>query len=323
MSESRGRVEASAAAERFALARPFRISRGTKTHAEVVTVTITFEGGRYMGEGVPYPRYGESIASTLDRLRPLGACTSLAEVAELARSLSSSARNALSSAVFAATEPDRARTALDGFDLRASAGTVALGEPDGMAADARDVTGAWIKAKLAGDGRDLERIAAIHAARPEAPIWIDANEGLDAGALRALAPRLAELGVVLVEQPIASGAEDAEALRASPVPVCADESFHGASDVARIAGLGYRAVNVKLDKAGGVDAACEAARAAHEAGLTVVFGCMVCTSLSIAAAWTAVKALRAEGIPVAFIDLDGAAFLTSDRTLDGTGWGPP
>lgn len=106
-----------------------------------------------------------------------------------------------------------------------------------------------------------------------------------------------------------------------PVPACADESFHHAGDVERVAALGYGAVNVKLDKAGGVERALDAARAAQRAGLTIVVGCMVSSSLSIAAAWTVVKELRGEGIAVPFVDLDGATFLAQDRSLDGTGWG--
>jgi len=141
-----------------------------------------------------------------------------------------------------------------------------------------------MKAKLRGDGRDLERLAAIRATRPDAPIWLDANEGFDAEGFRALAPHLDSLGVVLVEQPFAAGTEIATRIRSSPVAVCADESFHDEHDVARVRELGYRAVNVKLDKAGGILRACEAAHAAHAAGLTIVMGCMVASSLSIAAA---------------------------------------
>jgi len=316
-----GRLTATAIAERFALARPFTISRGTKTHAEVVTVTVTTsDGERFIGEGVPYARYGESIEGSLERLRPVADCATLAELEALASELSGAARNALASAIFAATHRGRARAALDDFDLTASAGTIVVGEPAAMATEARAARSAWMKVKLAGGGGDLARLEAIHAARPDTPIWVDANEGLDADAFRALAPRLPELGVVLVEQPLAAGAELADAIRGSVIPVCADESFHDPADVRRIADLGYRGVNVKLDKSGGIVRACAAARAAHEAGLFVVFGCMVCSSLSIAAAWCAVKTLRAEGIAVPFVDLDGATFLAVDRSLAGTGW---
>ncbi len=315
-------VAAKAAAEQFALTRPFRISRGTKTYADVVTVTIeTVEGERFMGEGVSYARYGESTEGVLERLRPVETCATLSMLEAFNAGLRGAAKNALSSAMYAATHPEHARGALVDFDVQQGAETIVLNDPEAMASDARRTTSALMKAKLAGDGRDLARIAAIHAARPQAPIWIDANEGLDAASFVDLAQHLAALGVVLVEQPFRAGDEITDVMRASPVPVCADESFHGADDVARVATLGYGVVNVKLDKAGGVEGALEAARAAHRAGLDVVVGCMVSTSLSIAAAWVVVKTLRATGTPVAFIDLDGATFLAADRSLAGTGWG--
>ena len=314
-------ITARATSERFALARPFSIARGTKTHADVVTVTIeTSDGARFMGEGVPYARYGESIEGTLDRLRAIETSRTIAELELHANSLSGAAQNALTSATFAATHSETARGALRDFDPLAGAGTIVLAEPDAMAADARMTTCALMKAKLRGDGRDLARVAAIRAARPDTPIWIDANEGLEAEAFRALAPHLDALGVVLVEQPLVAGAEVPDAIRASPVVVCADESFHDARDVARVAELGYRAVNVKLDKAGGVTRAFDAANAAREAGLVVVVGCMVASSLSIVAGWLVVKMLRASGVPVPFVDLDGATFLAEDRSLAGTGW---
>jgi L-Ala-D/L-Glu epimerase / N-acetyl-D-glutamate racemase len=302
------------------LARPFSISRGTKTYAEVVTVSIETIDGRFMGECVPYARYGESVDGVLDALRPVERFATIGELEVFAEGLRGAARNALSSAIFAALHPERAYQALVDFDPMAGARTIVLGEPDAMADDARETKSALLKVKLKGDGRDLSRIAAIRAARPDAPIWVDANEGLDVNGFCALAPHLASLGVVLVEQPLAAGAEIADALRASPITVCADEAFHDAGDVERVVELGYRAVNVKLDKAGGGDRALEAARVASAAGLEIVVGCMVSSSLSIAPAWLVVKTLRAIGIAVPFIDLDGATFLAEDRPLTGTGW---
>lgn len=309
--------------ERFALERPFTIARGTKTHADVVTVELrTARGARFLGEGVPYARYGESIDGSLRALDAMSGATTRLALEEVSARLTGAARNALSSALFAATEPALARDALDGFDLAHSAATVVLGAPSEMADTARRIPAArLLKVKLRGDGGDLERLEAVHLARPDIGLWVDANEGLDADAFSALAPHFGRLGVVLVEQPVPAGAEDRAELEACPTPVCADESFLDARDAERIASAGYRGVVVKLDKAGGIHDACNAARAAHARGLFVAMGCMVCTSLSIAAAFQAVKMLANEGIHVPFLDLDGATFLSRDRDLDDTGWG--
>ncbi len=313
------RVEA--VARSFALSSPFRIARGAKTHAEVVTVRLTSEGRQVEAECVPYPRYGESSRTVLDALDPVLGEQPRETVASHLQRLGGAAANALGSALFALDHPARCRSALAGFRVLDGASTLVVDEPERMTEGARGLHAAVVKLKLAGDDRDLERLAAVHAARPDLPIWLDANEGCSPERLAALAPRLKALGVVLVEQPMGPTDEAALASIALPVPACADESFHHAGDVERVAALGYGAVNVKLDKAGGVERALDAARAAQRAGLTVVVGCMVSSSLSIAAAWTVVKELRSEGIAVPFVDLDGATFLAQDRSLDGTGWG--
>lgn len=320
-------IEVAARHERLALREPFRIARGTKTHADVVVVELAREGARALGEGVPYPRYGESPDGVLAALAPITGRVAEADLRAFVDTLRGAAKNALASALFALDEPARASCALDGFRVAHGASTLSLATPGAMAAAAREREAAVIKIKLAGDGDDRARLEAVRAARSDLPLWLDANEGLSPAALAALLPALDRLGVVLVEQPLAAADEGALAalLAAAPsggaTPICADESFHVAGDALRVRALGYRAVNVKLDKAGGVRAAVEAGARAHDAGLVVVMGCMVSSSRAIAAARAATRLLEERGVPVPFVDLDGATFLAADPPLAGSGWG--
>ncbi len=314
--------------ERFELASPFRISRGTKTHAEVVTVRLVDEDGNTAAaECVPYARYGESIEGVAEALRAaVPAETSLDELTLAKDRLRGASRNALETAIYALTHRDRSEGALHDFDPLAHAGTLVIDTPERMAEAATAFRFAVLKMKLQGDGLDLDRLRRVSAARPDLPLWLDANEGSTEASFAGLEHELAETEmpsasrVVLIEQPFRAGEEPRDMLVSCAIPICADESFHTGSDVAAMQLAGYRAVNVKLDKAGGLPSALEAARRAHEAGLVIVVGCMVSTSLSIAPAWTLVKQLRAEGIGVPFVDLDGATFLKADRSLEATGW---
>jgi L-alanine-DL-glutamate epimerase-like enolase superfamily enzyme len=320
-------VEMDVQVERFELAAPFRISRGVKTHADVVAVRLAAGARSSAAEAVPYARYGESVEGVVAELRAVAArARSLEALAREARALRGAGRNALETALFALRNPTVAADGLRGFDARRGAGTLVVDAPSVMAERALRFDFAIAKLKLLGDGDDLARVKGVRDARPELPLWLDANEGFDADSFRGFLGALAEApelsrAIVLVEQPLPEGTELHDAFAGCPVPVCADESFHTAADAEKLARIGYGAVNVKLDKAGGVALSLDAARAAHERGLEVVVGCMVSTSLSIAAAWTLVRLLRSEGIEPRFFDLDGATFLLRDRSLAGTGWG--
>jgi L-alanine-DL-glutamate epimerase-like enolase superfamily enzyme len=111
--------------------------------------------------------------------------------------------------------------------------------------------------------------------------------------------------VALIEQPIKAGEDEALIGFTSPVPLCADESCHARADLPRILGR-YSHINIKLDKTGGLTEAVALAREATAAGLKLMIGCMVSTSLSIAPAM--LLASLAE-----FVDLDGALLLERDR----------
>lgn len=317
--------------DRFALAHPFRISRGVKTHADVVTVRLTLSDGRSASaECVPYARYGESVEGVIDALTngiPMTTCREALDARSLG--LHGAARNALETALFALDHPGECAGALAHFRATEGAGTLVIDTPALMAERAEAFPFAVAKLKLQGDGDDLERLRRVATARPDLPLWLDANEGFSAdvfdafvdGLGRAHGPAPLSARVILVEQPFRAGEEVGASMRASTLPICADESFHTVDDVASAKRAGYAAVNVKLDKAGGLPSAERAAHAAHEAGLLVALGCMVSSSLSIAAAVTLRRRLEGAGIPVPFVDLDGATFLSNDRSLEGTGWG--
>ncbi|NWG26815.1 MAG: dipeptide epimerase [Pseudorhodoplanes sp.] len=301
--------------ERFPIRGSFAISRGAKTEAVVVVAELADGGCRGRGECVPYARYGETpdeVAATIERLR-----------AALADGLD---REGLQSAL----PPGAARNALDCafWDLEAkrsgqpvhvlaglpaprpvvTAYTISLAEPEAMAQAARAAAHRpLLKIKLGGQGEhgDAERLAAIRAAVPGVELIVDANEGWSRDNIERNLAACARAGVTLVEQPLPAG--DDEFLRriARPIPVCADESVHDRASLAALAGK-YDAINVKLDKTGGLTEALLLVREAERLGLVVMVGCMVATSLSMAPALLIAQTARVA-------DLDGPLLLATDR----------
>lgn len=292
--------------ERHPIAGEFRIARGAKTIADVLVVTLKRDGIVGRGEAVPYPRYGETQANITNQiLENNAALRSARDRDALRRSVPKGAlRNAFDLALWDHQGRTRGTPSPRTEEVR-SALTLSLAEPDVMAAAASTLRGSLLKLKLAGDGRDADRLRAVHAARPDAELWLDANEGLDVERYCALLPLLESLPIVMLEQPLPACADAMLSKLPRPVPVCADESVH---DLASLAGLSdrYDAVNVKLDKTGGLTVAIDVVREARSLGLDVVLGCMVCTSLALAPAF--VLAASAD-----FVDLDGALFLEKDR----------
>ncbi|QKC96704.1 N-acetyl-D-Glu racemase DgcA [Mesorhizobium sp. NZP2298] len=299
-------------AERFPIAGTFTISRGSKTEAEVITCTISQDGHSGRGECVPYKRYGETmdgvhaaieamrerIAGGIDRTALLGAMPAGA------------ARNAVDCAL---------------WDLEAKMGdspvahaiwpapprpletayTLSLGEPAAMAAQARANAGRpLLKVKIGGDN-DIARIQAVRQAAPGSRIILDANEGWTDDNIVANLAFAAEQGVALVEQPLPAGRDEILRHIAHPVPICADESVHEAKNLEALVGL-YDAVNIKLDKSGGLTAALVLRDRARELGFGIMVGCMVGTSLAMAPA-----VLLAQDAD--FVDLDGPLLLARDR----------
>jgi L-alanine-DL-glutamate epimerase-like enolase superfamily enzyme len=298
--------------ERWPIAGAFAISRGAKTEAVVVIADLALGGARGRGECVPYGRYGETVegvVAALEAMRPQLAGG--LDRAGLQRAMPpGAARNALDCAFWdlAAKREQRPVHELAGLAAPqpvTTAYTLSLGTPADMAKAAeKAVTRALLKVKLGAPG-DAERIAAVRQAAPKATLIVDANEGWDAAGIAANLAACAEAGVMLVEQPLPAGRDEALAAMTRPVPVCADESALG---LASLPGLGgkYDMVNVKLDKAGGLTEALAMAAAAERMGLGVMAGCMVATSLAMAPAVLVAQNAR-------FADLDGPLLLAKDR----------
>jgi L-alanine-DL-glutamate epimerase-like enolase superfamily enzyme len=305
--------------ETFPLATPFRISRGVKTVAEVVTVTISEGGMVGRGECVPYPRYGESVAGSVAEIEAVREAieTGVSRRGLLEILPAGAARNAVDCALWdleLRLAGSDIATAL-GMDrpLRpvATAMTVGLDTPDNMALAARALADVpLIKVKV--DRNDpVAQLRAVRAFAPAPRLIVDPNESWTIAEVEAMQGLAAELRIDLLEQPLPAH-EDAElnGFR-SVIPIAADESVHVAADVAALPD-GYGVVNIKLDKAGGLTAALALAEAARARGLGIMTGCMICSSLSIAPAW----AIAADSV---FVDLDGPLWLSADRDGGVTG----
>ena len=290
--------------ERWPLAEAFVISRGSKTAADVVVATVTDGEHRGRGEAVPYARYGETIEGVLDAVR--GAEPHIGTLSGLMAALPpGAARNALDCAL---TELAIRRGESSWPPPTAPVQpcyTLSLGTPETMAAKARSVPQlGLLKLKLGGEG-DAERMAAVRAARPDARLVADANEAWTSAMVERLLAVAAENRFELIEQPLPAGGDDALGAIVRPVPVCADESVHTRADIAALAGR-YDAVNIKLDKAGGVNEVLAMVGVAQDHGMRIMVGCMVATSLAMA------PALRLA--PFAdWVDLDGPLLLARDR----------
>jgi L-alanine-DL-glutamate epimerase-like enolase superfamily enzyme len=302
----------SLAAERWPIAGSFSISRGAKTEALVVVAELADGRHRGRGECVPYARYDESVDSVsaqIEALRPrLAAGLNRAALQDAMPP--GAARNALDCAFWDLDAKRAGRPAHELAGLPApqpvtTAFTISLAAPDEMAkATAKAARRSLLKIKLGAPG-DPERIAAVRAAAPAATLIVDANEGWNEDNLAANLAASATAGVVLVEQPLPEGRDQALAKIKRPIPVCADESAHGLTSLPALVGR-YDAVNVKLDKAGGLTGALAMAAEAERLGFTLMVGSMVATSLSVAPAMLVAQKAK-------FVDLDGPLLLASDR----------
>jgi len=298
---------------RFALRHTFTISRGAKTHADVVTVEIGQDGRSGRGECGPYARYGESVAGVGALIaggRPLieagGGRGAIAAALK-----AGAARNAIDCALWdleakLAGRPAWALAGLDEPGPLTTAFTLSLATPDAMAEAARAAAPRpLLKLKLGGEG-DIERVKAVRAAAPGARLIVDANEAWAPAMAGPYLAVMARLGVLLVEQPLPAGADALLAELPHPVPIGADESVHGTADLAALRGR-YDVVNLKLDKTGGLTEALRFAAETERLGLGLMVGCMVGTSLAMAPAMLVAQRAR-------FVDLDGPLLLAEDRS---------
>ena len=298
--------------ERWPLASTFTIARGSKTEAVVVVAELSDGAMVGRGECVPYARYGESVEGVVAAIEAMaGFIESGGERLRLQSAIGAgAARNALDCAFWdieakRAGQPVWRLAGLTEPKPVTTAYTLSLGEPEAMAAAAAKAAHRpLLKVKL-GTADDAARIAAVRTAAPNARLIIDANEGWRADNLARNMAACADAGVVLIEQPLPAGDDAALAGLARAVPVCADESLHDRASLAQLAGR-YDAINIKLDKAGGLTEALALAQEARAHGLALMVGCMVGTSLAMA------PAMMLAG-QAAVIDLDGPLLLARDR----------
>ncbi|MGL4413678.1 N-acetyl-D-Glu racemase DgcA [Roseinatronobacter monicus] len=308
--------------DRFALAEVFTIARGSRTHADVLTVELSREGARGRGECVPYARYGETLASVRAQIEGLPSDLTRAALQDALPA--GAARNAVDCALWDWEAKAAGKRVWELAGLGApgpmiTAFTLSLDSPEKMELAARKhAHRPLLKIKL-GTPDDMPRLEAVRRGAPDTRIIIDANEGWSAEVYSDLAPHLLRLGVALVEQPLPAGADDMLAEIARPLPVCADESCHDRASLPALRGK-YDMVNIKLDKTGGLTEALALRDAARAEGFKVMVGCMVGSSLAMAPA-----VLVAQGAEV--VDLDGPLLLAEDRAVplffDANGVHPP
>lgn len=297
--------------EIWPLKQPFRISRGGRTEARVVVVTVSDAKHTGRGEGVPLARYNQSITSVLAQIESIQ-CEKNLDRHSLQELLpAGAARNALDCAL---------------WDLEAKAAgkrvwilanipiipevetsfTISLDAPEKMAAAGKaNAKLPILKLKLGGDDLDRSRVKAVREVAPDARLLIDANESWSPQHYQKIVPALKRLGVELIEQPFPANADEILETLDHPVPVCADESCHTTADLPRLTNR-YEAINVKLDKTGGLTEALRLCERATLGGFKQLIGCMVCTSLGIAAA-------RILASTADYVDLDGPLLIGRDR----------
>ena len=298
--------------ERWPLQRAFTISRGSKTEAVVVVAELEHGGHRGRGEAVPYLRYGETPEGVAAVIEAMGAALSggLDRIGLQTAMPSGAARNALDCAFWdlaakQAGHPAHELAALPAPKSVVTAYTVSLDKPKTMAeAAASAASRPLLKVKLGG-GDDAARIAAVRRAAPKAELIVDANEGWSEDDLERNFAACAQAGVTLIEQPLPEGRDATLARIRRPIPVCADESVHDRASLEAIGGK-YDAINVKLDKAGGLTEALALAAEAERRGFDIMVGCMVATSLAMAPAMLVAQRARV-------VDLDGPLLLAEDR----------
>jgi L-alanine-DL-glutamate epimerase-like enolase superfamily enzyme len=312
--------------EHWPIAGAFTISRGAKTEAVTVTAELSRDGVTGRGECVPYARYGETPEGTLAAmLSTRAAFDGGIDIAALQAALpAGAARNALDCALLDLDAKASGRRIWDLLGRPApractTAYTISLGTPEAMAsATAKAAHRPLLKIKLGGDNV-AARIKAVRHEAPECELIVDANEAWTPDNLVENLAACEAAGVTLVEQPLPAGKDAALAQIRRPMAICADESVH---DLASLEGLRdrYDAINIKLDKAGGLTEALAMADAAQALGLEIMVGCMVATSLAMAPAMLLARQAR-------YVDLDGPLLLAADRDgglrYDGSTIYPP
>ena len=297
--------------EVWPLREPFRISRGSRTEAQVVVVTVGDDEHVGRGEGVPIKRYGQSAESVLAQIESIKAEKKLDRQRLQHLLPAGAARNALDCALWDLEAKTSGKRVWELANVPIvpeveTSFTISLDTPEKMAAAAAVAAELPIlKLKLQGDDLDLARVKGVRESAPAARLLLDANESWSPEHYRKIVPELHELGVELIEQPFPANADEVLENLDHPIPVCADESCHTTAGLRRLTNR-YDMINVKLDKTGGLTEALRLCDRARDSGFKLLIGCMVCTSLGIAPA-------RLLASNADWVDLDGPLLLGRDR----------
>ena len=306
-------LSVSVAIERWPVAGSFIISRGAKTHVDVVLCEISDGSNKGRAEATPIYYEGESAERCAEEITGFAAIyPDLTHAVLLQNMARGAARNALDCALWDLACRKQKKPLWQLADLPepaplTTAFTISLGKPEIMEAQARRAAKDGhdlLKLKLSGQS-DRERVAAVHRGAPDARLIVDANESWNDLDIAAEAAQLAQYSVELIEQPVSAGQDHLLAGVRSPVPLCADESCHTSADVERLAPY-YDVVNIKLDKAGGLTEAMAMAHAAQASDMKIMVGCMLSTSLGIRPAFALAQLAQ-------WVDLAGPLLLAKDR----------
>jgi len=294
----------------------FRISRSTLSQIDMVQVTLRRNGIEGRGECRPYQRYNDTVDSVTAQLETIRDdithrldCEDLTPDVVAKLLPAGPARNALDCALWDMRAKIAKQPIWELLDLpapkpRKTAFTLSIDSPANMAKAAIDVSAyPLLKIKI-GAQDSIACVKAVCAARPDARLIVDANEAISSADLLDFHAALSGLNIALIEQPLRAGQDGPNSLP-SGMPYCADESLHTAADLARLKAAGYKAVNVKLDKCGGISAALKLMRDAKAMNFDVMAGCMVGSSLAMA------PMMVLESL-ADYIDLDGPLLLAKD-----------
>ncbi|MGB7334878.1 MAG: N-acetyl-D-Glu racemase DgcA [Salaquimonas sp.] len=298
--------------ENWPIAGSFVISRGARTIASVIKVTLRTANHAGVGECVPYARYSETLESVTAQIETLRSVlqTGISRTELLTKMPAGAARNAIDCALWDLEAKQSGISAwksagLCAFVEATTAFTISLGTPEKMATDCQKASERSIlKIKLGGEG-DIERMRAVGNAAKNQKLVLDANEAWSTENFETYMAVAKEIGADLIEQPLPAGKDDILEQVERIVPVCADESLHTREELKSLRRR-YDCINIKLDKTGGLTEALELKKAAIEQKFQVMVGCMVSTSLSMAPAM-----ILAQGAQ--FVDLDGPLLLAKDR----------
>jgi len=298
--------------EHLPLKSVFRIARGAKTQADVIVVTLS--DGQYLGwaESVPYGRYNETLDSVVTQINTFISTLSSANDFEtlLADLPPGAAKNVLDCALWDLRAKQKRTSVSELLSLSpaqpcVTAQTLSIDTPEAMAKAVQAMENPpLVKVKL--DNQDIiEKMIAISQAAPHSQFIVDANEGWSLEDLETCCYRLAELNVILIEQPLPSDQDQALIDFDSPIPLCADESCHTRCELEYLVGR-YQVINIKLDKTGGLTEAVALLGEAKNKGFDIMLGCMVGSSLAMAPISLLVN-------EATFVDLDGPLLIAKDR----------